>query len=161
MKRHKLPVKPYLKKYLQSHLVDGVLHCEKRLVRVTTNSYDVHSFFERNKDSPHWILVEVASSSPYVLFGLYNDLQAEFRMRIFSVMAFAVKNGVAAMEAARQFLKEYDISDDEYSVESVYRTWSRRKEKYLNPTAPVVKRKNSRMAPLKQNGHQLSLFQNA
>jgi hypothetical protein len=158
MKKHKLPVKPYLQKYLQAQLVDGVYRCDKRLVRVTTNSYNVLSYFEKHKESPSFIWVEMHQSSLYTLFGLQVDLCNEFRSKLFSVMAFARKNTISARDAARQFLKEYGITDEEYSLESAYRSWERKKDQFLYPTIPVVKPSKRNKPPLRTEGSQLSIF---
>ncbi len=72
-------------------------------------------------------------------------------------MAYAVRKGIPAREAARDFLEMYQIETDEYDLDSAYRTWQRRKERYLNPTAPVIKTNQKEVSTLQLRG-QLALF---
>jgi hypothetical protein len=158
MKKHKLPVKPYLVKYLQKNMVDGVYRFHRRVTRVERNSMKVMDYFERNRNSPHFIWVEMREASLYTLYGIQSDLAEEFRSCLFTVMAFAVKSGMGATAAARAFLESYNITDDDYDISSAYRTWQRRKEEYLNPTIPVLKTKKQPEASLPHGSNQLSLF---
>jgi hypothetical protein len=83
----------------------------------------------------------------------------EFRDRMFTVAAYAVKAGLPARNAIRKFLEAYNITDDEYDLDSAYRTWERRKHRFLNPTEPVLKKKKISGSTLtKEAGNQLSLF---
>jgi hypothetical protein len=49
----------------------------------------------------------------------------------------------------------YDIDPDEYDLDSAYRTWQRRKERYLFPTAPVRKEETKSASTLPR---QMSIF---
>lgn len=138
-KRHKLPCKPYVRKYVAADLEDGVLRIKNRIVRTIQDKTSVTNYFNRAETSESFIIVEMKSSSLYTLYSLHTTLAKEFRDKLFSVMAYAVKKGIPAREAARDFLEMYDIEPDEYDLDSAYRTWQRRKDRYLFPTAPVRK----------------------
>lgn len=157
MKRQKLPVRPYLVKYLQKDMEDGVLKFGRRVVRVERNSVKVREYFDKHRDSKYFIWVEMREASLYTLYGLQADLAETFRDTLFSVMAFAVKSGMKAKVAARDWLSSYNITDEEYDLDSAYRTWQRRKGQFLNPTVPVSKPKRQTSAP-SHLPNQLKLF---
>jgi hypothetical protein len=138
-KRHKLPCKPYVRKYVAADLEDGVLRIKNRVVRTIQDKTSVMNYFTKAESSECFIIVEMKSSSLYTLYSLHSTLAKEFRDKLFSVMAYAVKKGIPAREAARDFLEMYNIETDEYDLDSAYRTWQRRKERYLFPTCPVRK----------------------
>lgn len=71
-------------------------------------------------------------------------------------MAYAVFKGIPAREAAREFLAMYGITADEYDLDSAYRTWQRRKERYLNPTKVRNEEQNE---PVNLNPIQLKLYE--
>jgi hypothetical protein len=158
-KLHKLPCLPYVKKYVQADLVDNVLHVKNRPVVVNNTKHRVDAFFDRGKASQHFIYVEMRSSSLYTLYSLHGQMAREFRDRMFTVAAYAVKAGLPARSAIRKFLESYNITDDEYDLDSAYRTWERRKQRFLNPTEPVLKKKKADASLLeKTSGKQLSIF---
>lgn len=158
-KMHKLPCLPYVKKYLQAELVNNVYHVRNRPVIVNNTKHRVDAFFERGKASEHFIFVEMRCSSLYLLYSLHHQLAREFRDRMFTVAAHAVKAGLPARNAIRKFLESYNITDDEYDLDSAYRTWERRKQRFLNPTEPVLKKKKGMDSTLSPKaGKQLSLF---
>lgn len=154
-KRHKLPCKPYVRKYVAADLEDGVLRIKNRIVRTIQDKTSVTNYFSKVEVSESFIIVEMKSSSLYTLYSLHSTLAKEFRDKLFSVMAYAVKKGIPAREAARDFLEMYDIEPDEYDLDSAYRTWQRRKERYLFPTSPVRKEDNKTASSLPR---QMSLF---
>jgi hypothetical protein len=157
MKRHKLPCKPYVKKYVAADMENGVLKIKNRVVRTVQDKTAVVNYFKTVDTSTCSIIVEMKSSSLYVLYALHSTLAREFRDKLFSVMAYAVRKGIPAREAARDFLEMYEIETDEYDLDSAYRTWQRRKERYLNPTAPVIKTNQKEVSTLQLRG-QLALF---
>jgi hypothetical protein len=158
-KIHKLPCLPYVKKYLQADLVNNTLYVKNRPVIVNNTKHRVDAFFERGKGSEHFIYVEMRCSSLYTLYSLHGQMAREFRDRMFTVAAYAVKQGLPARNAIRKFLEAYNITDDEYDLDSAYRTWERRKHRFLNPTEPVLKKKKESGPTLgKEAGNQLSLF---
>ena len=134
MKRHKLPCKAYVRKYVAADLEDGVLRIKNRIVRTIQDKTSVMNYFSKAESSECFITVEIKSSSLYTLYALHSTLAKEFRDKLFSVMAYAVKKGIPAREAARDFLEMYNIETDEYDLDSAYRTWQIRKERYLFPT---------------------------
>jgi hypothetical protein len=154
-KRHKLPCKPYVRKYVAADLEDGVLRIKNRIVRTIQDKTSVTNYFSKVEFAESFIIVEMKSSSLYTLYSLHSTLAKEFRDKLFSVMAYAVKKGIPAREAARDFLEMYDIEPDEYDLDSAYRTWQRRKERYLFPTAPVRKEETKSASTLPR---QMSLF---
>lgn len=154
-KRHKLPCKPYVRKYVAADLEDGVLRIKNRIVRTIQDKTSVTNYFSKVDFAESFIIVEMKSSSLYTLYSLHSTLAKEFRDKLFSVMAYAVKKGIPAREAARDFLEMYDIEPDEYDLDSAYRTWQRRKERYLFPTAPVRKEETKSASTLPR---QMSLF---
>jgi hypothetical protein len=154
-KRHKLPCKPYVRKYVAADLEDGVLRIKNRIVRTIQDKTSVTNYFSKVEIAESFIIVEMKSSSLYTLYSLHSTLAKEFRDKLFSVMAYAVKKGIPAREAARDFLEMYDIEPDEYDLDSAYRTWQRRKERYLFPTAPVRKEETKSASTLPR---QMSLF---
>jgi hypothetical protein len=156
MKLHKLPCKKYVKKYVAADLdSNGVLKIKNRVVRTIQDKNAVMNYFATVADSTCFIMVELKCSSLYTLYSLHSTLAKEFRDKLFSVMAFAVKKGIPAREAARDFLGMYDIEPDEYDLDSAYRTWQRRKLRYLNPTVAVYKEK--KIKPPILQGNQFSL----
>lgn len=154
-KRHKLPCKPYVRKYVAADLEDGVLRIKNRIVRTIQDKTSVTNYFSKVEIAESFIIVEMKSSSLYTLYSLHSTLAKEFRDKLFSVMAYAVKKGIPAREAARDFLEMYDIEPDEYDLDSAYRTWQRRKERYLFPTAPVRKEETKSASTLPR---QMSIF---
>jgi hypothetical protein len=158
-KVHKLPCLPYVKKYVQAELIDNVLHWKGRPVNTHNVKPSVDAFFDRQRDADHFIYVEVRSSSRYLLYGLHGQLAREFRDRMFTVAAYAVKQGLPARNAIRKFLESYNITDEDYDLDSAYRTWERRKHRFLNPTESVAKPKKPKPAPsMSKAGNQLLLF---
>jgi hypothetical protein len=157
MKLHKLPCKPYVRKYVAPDLSNrGVLRIKNRVVRTIRDKTQVTKFFEKCNDSTSFIMVEMNAASLYTLYSLHNTLAQEFRDKLFSVMAYAVHKGIPAREAARDFLAMYGITPDEYDLDSAYRTWQRRKDKYLNPTKV---RNPDQELPVNLNQVQLKLYE--
>jgi hypothetical protein len=71
-------------------------------------------------------------------------------------MAYAVFKGIPAREAARDFLSMYEITPEEYDLDSAYRTWQRRKDRYLHPTKV---RNEEQALPVTLNSIQLRLYE--
>lgn len=157
MKLHKLPCKPYVRKYVAPDLSNhGVLKIKNRIVRTIRDKNAVTKYFEKSNDATSFIMVEMNCSSLYTLYALHSTLAREFRDKLFSVMAFAVFKSIPAREAARDFLSMYGITPDEYDLDSAYRTWQRRKDRYLHPTRV---RNEEQSLPVNLNSIQLRLYE--
>jgi len=143
MKLHKLPCKPYVRKYVAPDLSNhGVLKIKNRIVRTIRDKNAVTKYFEKSNDATSFIMVEMNCSSLYTLYALHSTLAREFRDKLFSVMAFAVFKGIPAREAARDFLLMYGITPDEYDMlmRAVYAESSRNKDEYANVMAVILNR---------------------
>jgi len=157
MKLHKLPCKPYVRKYVAPDLSNrGVLKIKNRVVRTIRDKNAVTKYFEKSNSATSFIMVEMNCSSLYTLYALHSTFEREFRDKLFSVMAYAVFKGIPAREAAREFLAMYGITADEYDLDSAYRTWQRRKERYLHPTKVRNEEQNE---PVNLNSIQLKLYE--
>ena len=157
MKLHKLPCKPYVRKYVAPDLSNhGVLKIKNRIVRTIQDKNAVTKYFEKSNEATSFIMVEINCSSLYTLYALHSTLAREFRDKLFSVMAYAVFKGIPAREAARDFLSMYEITPEEYDLDSAYRTWQRRKDRYLHPTKV---RNEEQALPVTLNSIQLRLYE--
>jgi hypothetical protein len=160
-KLHKLPVKPYVFRFIEPQLENGVYKINRRVVRTIKNNVRVNEYFEKNKDSQYYILVELRSSSLYTLHGLQMDLSREFRDKLYTHIAISVKGGGTAMSAIRSFFEFYNITEDDYDIGSAYRTWLREREKYLNAKEYMEKKislKTEKLERKKSPGIQMNLF---
>ncbi len=160
-KLHKLPVKPYVYRYLENQLEGGVLKINRRVVQTIKNNTRVLDYFEKNKDSKFCIMVELRSSSLYTLHGLQMELSREFRDKLYSFIAISVKGGSTAMAALRSFFEFYGITEDDYDIGSAYRTWLRERERYLQPKEYFEKKtilKAEKTEQKKSSGTQMNIF---
>lgn len=160
-KIHLLPVKPYIWKFLQKETRGGTVKIYRRMVRVTTNKNRVDEYFEKMKDSPYKVPVEVRCSSLWVLHAYALELSDQFLDKMCTHIAIEVKKGNTAMQALRDFLAYYEITDEFYDQSSGYRHWMRYKDQYMNPVIPADKVKQLKISPfpVPTSGRQLSLFQ--
>lgn len=153
-KLHHVPVPAYILKFVQDRTQNGVYYPPARHITIHTNYQYAKAALARRTTYNTVLTVQIPRANPVVAYFLANTLSKEFRERMYSSMAVAVKQGGSALTALRVFLDLYGITDEEYDIGSAYRNWLRHKEKAFNPTAPVLKKPSPKAA----NSNQLSLF---
>lgn len=153
-KLHQVPVPPYILKFVQDRTLNGVYYPPGRSIVIQKNYDRAKSAMERKTTSSAVLTMQMRTASFFVAYSLVNTLSKEFRERMYTCMAVAVKQGGCALTALKAFLDLYGITDEEYDIGSAYRNWLRHKEKALNPTVPVLKKPSPKVPP----SNQLSLF---
>jgi hypothetical protein len=136
----KIPMKPHLVKFLTKLFGDRCRATKTSwfgldIVNILTKDYQKPQKIFAN-DSYYLCIVPKTLCITYGHFFFYNELPSiEVKVnRIFnqfmrSHIDLSIKKGEDAMDSLRIFLDYYEISEDDYKLESAYRNYTRHKEK--------------------------------
>lgn len=141
-KRVQILVKAHIAKFLAPELnVNGEIELAKCISFLKTNNGHSHySYFER-KDGKVPLNVLMHRPSVRNMYALVRKWENDFKLRMHIMVEAYRSTGLPCMEAIRLFLAQYNISEEEYSIETAYKSWQRyKKEKDLNVRTIAVKK---------------------
>lgn len=132
----KIPIKPYLFKYLQAIgvITGGVLTVQKRYYfPMVDNRHRAKAYFSRLDPTRITVTVITADPRQQYLFAMICYYKEQFEFRMLSYM-WAREGLTPARTALQDFLDQYDIASDEYKIDTGYKKYYRLKLSKNEPT---------------------------
>lgn len=125
-KKVRLYLEPYLYKFIQPMIKNGVLEvsgemCRKFKIRRTRHAYGYASVWEGRKE----VWVAMYEPSPVRVYALVVHLRSLFHLEMLSTAQRKLLNGFTAKESLSAFLKSYGITEHDYKLERAYKRWQR------------------------------------
>lgn len=133
----KIPCKIYVKKYLIARY--GIKHTITRnsflglfVTEFLTKDFDPKQKYkaydaEYEIEITEWMFKNIGHSvSVKALEAIGNSFYLIFREDLFEYVQLQLKKGTNASNAIKEFLKNYDIKEDELKFESIYRDYKRK-----------------------------------
>lgn len=134
-KRIKLPVPPYLKKYLFYHYQErkGVLNLPETLFFFMRGNslYCREQVTQRLCDRENYTIVQVETkySGYRVQYSLVQKFKEDFDRDLLLTVKGFVAAGQDPIVGIRYFFDLYDISEEEFKEETAFKRWQRSKER--------------------------------
>lgn len=129
----KVPFPTYLYKFLEREgtIVTGLIDIKKRhYFPLLDDGKTAKKYFDRNDESEKIVQVYTQDPRPIYLFAMLQYYKAVFVQKL--INHIAAREGIVPNQIAlKDFLDIYDISFDEYKLETGYKNWQRSPEYFL------------------------------
>lgn len=127
-----LPLKSYLYKFVivEENMVDGIYVPSRRFHNLNHTNYSHQKRYFEQAASQSYPKLKVWTHDhlPQKLYQYVTYFEQRFIDKF--VDHVEVRMGIIAeMEAIREFLNKYDITEEDYKEKSIWRRWMREKEK--------------------------------
>jgi hypothetical protein len=131
MKRYTIPVsKPVLKMLKRDYDYKNHMRIDTMIIGKASNkSINWKNYVESTTDNQIRINVVCKHASYAKLYTIARLMENEFKTKMLLYVESAVDNNMEAATAIRNFMDKYDVSLEEYEMETAYKQWQRYKTK--------------------------------
>lgn len=129
-KNTEIPVPAFLKKYIETTYGNELILSERIMLTENNDCRWVGKWDTLVRSHKQFIKVEMYNPCPRRMLAVKRAFEKEFYDVFFLIVNTKEKLDLEVMDSIRKFMKDYKITDDDYSLETLYRLYYRFKHKH-------------------------------